>query len=308
MTIKITKEHRIGVLYGGLSGEREVSLRTGEAVASALERSGYNVVRIDVDRGVAEKLQAEKIAVAWLALHGRYGEDGCIQGLLEVMGIPYTGSGVTASAMAMDKLITKRIGMTLDIPTPKFVETTAGRVATMTLADLGMPSAVIKPPRDGSSLGITICHDDATLQNAAKAFSPQTTLLVEQFVKGKELTVGVMCGEMMPSIQIQPAEGFYDYKAKYQSKTTQYLCPAPIGHALQEKVQTLALTVHRALGCRGVTRSDFLLDDRDQLWFLEINTLPGMTATSLVPKMAAQMGLSFEALCERILLDASLDR
>ncbi|MCB9638872.1 MAG: D-alanine--D-alanine ligase [Myxococcales bacterium] len=303
------KTKRIGLLYGGLSSEREVSLKTGEAMASALERRGYQVQRIDVDRNLPVALKEHAIDVAVIALHGKYGEDGCVQGMLELMGIPYTGSGVQASAIAMHKTLSKKLFIAAGLPTPAYHEMTAGELCHTDLASLDCPQgAVVKPPSEGSSVGISICRDDEALQKAAQSFDPATPLLVEAFVDGGELTVAILSDQAAMPLQIVPAEGFYDYQAKYQRHDTQYLCPAPISEALLAETQRLALGAHQALGCRGVTRVDLMLDKEDTLWLLEVNTLPGMTATSLTPKMAAQRGMSFEDLCELILKDASLNR
>ncbi len=299
----------VGVLYGGLSSEREVSLRSGEAVASALERRGYRVQRIDVGRDLPFALREHGIEVAVIVLHGKYGEDGCVQGMLELMGIPYTGSGVQASAIAMHKTLSKKLFLAAGLPTPMYHETTAGALRDQTLLGLSCAQgAVVKPPCEGSSVGISICLDDAALQKAAQDFSPETELLVEAFIEGAEITVAILDEEAAMPLQIVPAEGFYDYQAKYQRKDTQYLCPAPISESLLAEAQRLSLGAHKALGCRGVTRVDLMLDKQEQFWLLEVNTLPGMTATSLTPKMAAQRGMSFEDLCEMILQDASLQR
>ena len=309
MAVQEGKSKRIGVLYGGLSSEREISLKTGEAMASALERCGYNVQRIDVGRELPFQLREAAIDTAVIALHGRYGEDGCVQGLLELMGIPYTGSGVRASAMAMHKTQTKKIFEAESLPTPAYHQMRAAELCGRTLADLSCAGgAVVKPPSEGSSVGISICLDDQALQRAASSFAPDTPLLVEAFIEGDEITIAILNDRPTMPLQIVPAEGFYDYNAKYTRGDTRYLCPPPQSEAVIASIQELGLRAHRALGCRGVTRVDMILDRQEKLWLLEINTLPGMTATSLTPKMAAQMGISFEELCERILLDASLDR
>jgi D-alanine-D-alanine ligase len=300
---------RVGVLLGGLSVEREVSLRTGAAVAAALKGLGYSVLELDVGKDIAQRLVAEKIEVAFLALHGRYGEDGSIQGLLESMFIPYTGSGVLASALGMDKVYSKEIFLARGIPTPAyraFPDAASARAAGGSLA-FGYPR-VVKPSREGSSVGVHICHDEreflAALEDADKYAGE---VMVEQYVKGREVQSAVLDDVALGAIEVVPATEFYDYQAKYQAGSgTKYLFPAPLPAPQYARVNEVCLAAHRALGCSGATRSDVIVTPAGDVTLLEVNTLPGMTATSLLPKIAAGSGISFEALCERLLLGASL--
>ena len=302
----------VAVLMGGWSAEREISLRSGKACADALERSGYQVSRIDVDRDVAAPLRARKPDVALNVLHGRPGEDGTLQGLLEVLGIPYSHSGVLASALAMKKDIAKSVLNSAGVPVP------GGMVAARKEAakrHLLPPPYVIKPVAEGSSVGVFIVREDhkhppQELTRADWAFGDQ--ILVEPYIPGKELTCAVMGDLALGVIEIVPTVKFYDYEAKYAPGGSKHLLPAPIAADVYREVQRLALAAHRALGCRGVTRSDFRFDDSlgaaKGLFCLEVNTQPGMTETSLVPELAAHAGISFEDLVKWMVEDASLDR
>lgn len=304
------RQKTIGMLMGGLSSEREVSLRTGKACGEALSSLGYVVRSIDVQRDVAARLVQEKIEVAFIALHGRFGEDGCIQGLLETMGIPYTGSGVLASAMGMNKVVSKHIFEERGLPIARDVvlQNPSGLAGFRGAADLPFPlPAVVKPSGEGSSVGVSIARDEASLMTAIGAASKlKGDVLIEQFIQGREIQAAVLDAEALGAIEIVPASGFYDYAAKYEVQTTRYLFPAPISPELYEQACHLALEAHLALGCSGATRSDMILSPDGQLYLLELNTLPGMTATSLLPKIAAGKGIDFPSLCERLLLGASL--
>jgi D-alanine-D-alanine ligase len=301
----------VAVLMGGWSAEREISLRSGKACADALERSGYQVSRIDVDRDVAATLRARKPDVALNVLHGRPGEDGTLQGLLEVIGIPYSHSGVLASALAMKKDIAKSVLKSAGVPVP------GGMVAARKEAakrHLLPPPYVIKPVAEGSSVGVFIVREDhkhppQELTRADWAFGDQ--ILVEPYIPGKELTCAVMGDRVFGVIEIVPTVKFYDYEAKYAPGGSKHLLPAPIAADVYREVQRLSLAAHRALGCRGVTRSDFRFDDSlgvKGLFCLEVNTQPGMTETSLVPELAAHAGTSFADLVRWMVEDASLDR
>ena len=301
----------VAVLMGGWSAEREISLRSGKACADALERSGYQVSRIDVDRDVAATLRARKPDVALNVLHGRPGEDGTLQGLLEVIGIPYSHSGVLASALAMKKDIAKSVLKSAGVPAP------GGMVAARKEAakrHLLPPPYVIKPVAEGSSVGVFIVREDhkhppQELTRADWAFGDQ--ILVEPYIPGKELTCAVMGDRVLGVIEIVPTVKFYDYEAKYAPGGSKHLLPAPIAADVYREVQRLSLAAHRALGCRGVTRSDFRFDDSlgvKGLFCLEVNTQPGMTETSLVPELAAHAGTSFADLVRWMVEDASLDR
>lgn len=298
---------RVGVLMGGLSAEREISLRTGKAILGALRRLGYRAVGIDAGRDLARELVRRKIETAFLALHGRGGEDGTVQGLLECRGIPYTGSGVLASALAMNKKYAKMIFRTEGLPTPAFEVVTVGTRGAWPLARLS-PPVVVKPTCEGSTIGMAVVRSRRALAKAlADAFRYDPEALVEDYVPGRDLTVGVLGAAALPVIEIRPRGGFYDYRAKYTAGATEYLVPAPLPARLAGHVRNLALAAHRALGCRGVSRVDFRLDERGRPFLLEVNTIPGMTETSLLPKAAAEAGIGFDELVERILLAARCD-
>ena len=301
----------VAVLMGGWSAEREISLRSGKACADALERSGYQVSRIDVDRDVAATLRARKPDLALNVLHGRPGEDGTLQGLLEVLGIPYSHSGVLASALAMKKDIAKSVLKAAGVPVPGGMVVARAEAAKRHLLPLPY---VIKPVAEGSSVGVFIMREDhkhppQELTRADWAFGDQ--VLVEPYIPGKELTCAVMGDRALGVIEIVPTVRFYDYEAKYAPGGSKHLLPAPVPADTYREVQRLALAAHRALGCRGVTRSDFRFDDglgAKGLFCLEVNTQPGMTETSLVPELAAHEGISFEDLVKWMVEDASLDR
>lgn len=305
---------RVGVLLGGLSAERDVSLRTGEAVAAALEDRGHEVARIFVDRDVDRVLRQSPIDVAWIALHGRWGEDGCIQGLLEMMGIPYTHSGVLASALAMHKERAKAVFAAAGVPVAESRVISRSEAAR---AHAMKPPYVIKPPTEGSSVGVFIVREDRA-HPPQELTSAEWTLgeevMVERYIAGRELTCAVMGDEALGVIEIRPAEGltFYDYDAKYAPGGSIHVLPAPLKPNVYQLVQKLSLAAHRALGCRGVSRSDFRYDDRPEgtgeLICLEVNTQPGMTSTSLVPELAAHSGRSFGELVRWIVEDASCNR
>ncbi len=302
----------VAVLMGGWSAEREVSLRSGKACADALERTGYRVSRVDVNRDIATTLGALKPDAALNVLHGRPGEDGTLQGMLEVLGIPYTHSGVLASALAIQKEVAKTVLKTAGVPVP------GGRVAPrkeVAKGHLLPPPYVIKPVAEGSSVGVFIVREDHAhppqeLTRADWHFGDR--ILVEPYIPGKELTCAVMGEQALGVIEIVPTVKFYDYEAKYAPGGSRHLLPAPIAPAVYKEVQRLALAAHGALGCRGVTRSDFRYDDSldgaTGLFCLEVNTQPGMTETSLVPEMAQHAGISFEELVRWMVEDASLDR
>ena len=303
------KRKRVGVLFGGLSSEREVSLRTGAAVSKALRGLGYDVVEIDVGKDLPARLAAEKVEVAFIALHGRYGEDGCVQGLLECMFIPYTGSGVMASSLGMDKVFAKQVFIAHGIPTPPYRAFRSGDEARAAVDSLpfGLP-VVVKPSREGSSVGVHICKTrDEYLAAVEDASKLAGSILVEQYIKGREVQGGVLENEALGVIEVVAAREFYDYEAKYQSGgTTQYLFPAPLTPDQYERVNQVCLAAHRALECSGGSRSDVILTPAGEVFLLEINTLPGMTESSLLPKIAAGRGIDFPGLCERLLQGATL--
>jgi len=290
----------IGVLMGGTSAEREVSLRSGAAVLGALQRLGYNVKGVDVGADICEVLKKQNIEVAFLALHGGVGEDGSMQGLLEVLGIPYTGAGVLASALAMDKVASKKMFIQEDLKVPEFEVIRQGESPTMP-----MPF-VVKPVREGSSIGVSIVRNEDELDAALKAASGQTgAALVEQFITGKEIHIGILRNRALGGVEVRPASGFYDFKAKYDSNSgTKYILPPEIDERLYEQAKGTAQRAHMALGADGATRVDLLIDAQGEIFVLEVNTIPGMTETSLLPKIASLDGLSFDALVEEILKDA----
>ncbi len=309
-----TKQIHVAVLMGGLSSEREVSLRSGAACAAALETQGYRVSQLDVGRDIAARLTELGPDVCFNALHGRYGEDGCIQGLLETLGIPYTHSGVLASALAMHKERSKPVLAAAGVAV---AESCVVSRAVAAKAHVMPPPYVIKPPTEGSSVGVYIVREDQA-HPPQELTSAEWTLgeevMVERYIAGRELTCAVMGEEALGVIEIRPAEGlaFYDYDAKYAPGGSIHVLPAPLKPNVYQLVQKLSLAAHRALGCRGVTRSDFRFDDRPEgtgeLICLEVNTQPGMTSTSLVPELAAHSGRSFGELVRWIVEDASCDR
>lgn len=309
--MNVSKDMKVGVLLGGLSSEREVSLRSGAAMAGALKARGYKVTQIDVDRDLPAKLRRAKVEVAVNALHGKWGEDGCVQGLLEVMGIPYTGSGVVASAICMDKAATKRIVSAAGLCTAPFIELRIPEKGVTKYLEtiesrFGYP-VVIKPNSEGSSVGVEIVQRPGELPRVLrKAARKSKHLLLEKFIAGRELSVAVLDGKPLGTVEIKTRRGFYDYKAKYTKGETQYLVPAPLDKVVERRLMDEAARVHTTLGCRGVSRVDFILSDGLEGNILEINTLPGMTELSLVPQIAAGAGYSFEDLCEEILKGAGL--
>jgi D-alanine-D-alanine ligase len=303
------KTQRVGVLMGGLSQERDVSLRTGAAVSKALRSLGYDVVDLDVGKDLPAQLAAQKVQVAWLALHGRYGEDGCVQGLLESLFIPYTGSGVLASALGMEKVFAKQMFATHGIPTPPYKVFTDAKTAREAADALPFPfPVVVKPSREGSSVGVHVCKTkDAYLAAVDDASKYAGFLLVERFIKGREVQGAVLDNEALGVIEVRVAREFYDQEAKYKAGSgTQYLFPAPLPEDQYARVNEVCLGAHKALGCGGATRSDVIVTEGGEVFVLETNTLPGMTETSLLPKIAAGRGIDFPTLCERILLGASL--
>lgn len=303
------KKRRVGVLMGGSSAEREISLKTGEGVARALEARGHEVARVVLgDDAIDGTVRDAKIDVAFLALHGRGGEDGCIQGMLELLGIPYTGSSVLASALAMDKLKAKEMFRLHNIPTPPYY------VATETdLVDLeelhgsfGFP-VIVKPRSEGSSIGLTKAHDLAELRAGVEAaLEHDRFALVERYVKATEVHVGILDGRVLGCIEVVPKSGLYDYTAKYTAGETEYVLPPRIDPTRARGVMNLAERAARALGCSGAVRVDLLVTEGENEYVLEVNTLPGMTPTSLLPKIAEHAGIDYGSLCEMILDGAQL--
>ena len=306
--------HHVAVLMGGLSAEREVSLNSGKACGAALEEAGYKVTLIDAGRDLADQLRTVKPEVCFNALHGRWGEDGCVQGLLELIGMPYTHSGVLASALAMHKERAKEVMRAAGIPVAD--GQVVARAEAAKAHALPRPY-VLKPVTEGSSVGVFIVREDHThppqeLNDPGWAYGE--LLLAERFIPGRELTCAVMGDRTLGVTEIVPAQslGFYNYEAKYAEGGSRHLVPAPISPNVYELVQKLTLMAHKALGCRGVSRADFRYDDTaggsGEVICLEVNTQPGMTATSLVPELAQHAGLSFAELVSWMVEEASCNR
>lgn len=309
------KNQVVAVVMGGPSAEREVSLNTGAAIANALREYGYtNVVEIDLDpRNFGKQLAESKAEVVFNAVHGLYGEDGRLQTLLEIREMPYTGSGMIASVSCMDKVITKRMLRDAGISTPAclIVNKKESGIKEKIMQRFSLP-VVIKPASQGSSIGVEIVKEENQLDEAlANAFKYSRDILVEEFIGGKELTVSMMQkdGEVvaLPVIHIAPHSGMYDYHSKYTKGATEYICPADLDEETTKKVQEISKQAYEVLGCSGVARADVMLDEVGNGYVLEINTVPGMTATSLVPKAAAAAGISFPELCNIILQSASVN-
>jgi D-alanine-D-alanine ligase len=310
----VLKTRTIGVLMGGMSGEREVSLRSGRNCLNALLGKGYRAVQIDALQDVGRRLEEAKVDVAFLALHGRYGEDGTIQGLLEVMGIPYTGSGVLASALGMNKVAAKKVIAASGLPTPDYFEVPAGEDARSSAARiedrLGLP-VMLKPVQEGSSLGVSKCKTAEQLACALEqGLSEFGKMFAEKFVPGTEITVGVLerdgRAEALPILQLVPKNEFYDYEAKYTEGMTEFILPARLDPEVYARAQQTAVAVFGAIGCRGYSRVDMMVDQDGTPWFVEVNTLPGMTELSDLPAQARAAGISYEDLVETILLTAAI--
>ena len=300
--MKLFENKKIGVLMGGLSSEREISLSTGNSVVEAMTRKGLKAFPIDVDRNIAKALQ--EIDLAFIALHGTYGEDGCIQGVLEYLKIPYTGPGVAGSALAYDKLKTKEILKFHEIPTADYEVFYKNQPIKRSL-DLPV---VVKPTNQGSSFGVSIVNTEDQWEPALEsAFEYSEEIIVEKFIEGRLLAIG-MNGEMpMPIVHISPKSGFYDYEAKYTSGKTEYLCPANLSAHEINKCNEVSIKVFKVLRGRGLPRVDIILDDEGTPYVLEMNTIPGMTPTSLLPMAARKMGIDFDDLVLEILKTAQLD-
>lgn len=309
---------RVGVLFGGRSAEREVSMMSGNGVLQALRSKGVDAHAFDPAERSLGDLQAEKFDRVFIALHGRYGEDGTLQGALEQMGLPYTGPGVMASSIAMDKIMTKRIWLSHGLPTPRFLSLDAKATTREQLRvvpdELGLP-LMLKAPHEGSTIGIAKVNGYSDMQAGFDLCARyDSVVLAEEFIRGRELTVPVLGtgreARALPVIEIRAPEGNYDYQNKYFTDDTKYLCPAPLDEELTRYLQDLAVRAFNALGCRGWSRVDFMLreaDGKSEPFLLEINTSPGMTGHSLVPMAAKAVGLSYEDLCCTILQMASLD-
>jgi D-alanine-D-alanine ligase len=303
------KGKRIGVLCGGWSSEREISLRSGANVSEALVRLGYNTVEIDLGRNFPDQIRNARIDVAFIILHGKPGEDGTIQGFLELLGMPYTGSGVEASAIGIDKTNSKRLFEAAGIPTPPYVAINTRDdlkpLLKMACKDLGFPM-IIKPRYEGSSVGMEIIADEKQLVEVAPRTRKQFgDLLLEKFINGMIATVGILGDQALPILELVPKrQAFYDYKAKYTKGETQFILPARLEKYVYARVQKLALLCHQVIGCAGFSRVDLIVEHGEDPYFLEVNTLPGMTDISDLPAQAAHVGISYDQLVLEILKSA----
>jgi len=303
---------RIGVIAGGTSTEREVSLSTGKGIYRSLLKSGYNTTFIDFKNHPVDIFKS--IDIAFIALHGKYGEDGTIQGLFELLKIPYTGSGVLASAIAMDKIFSKKMFLNENILTPEYEEASIKTFLNMektksaVLGNIGYP-VIVKPNMGGSTIGVTIVNKEEDLEEALRnALIHDHKVLIEKFISGKLLTVSIIGDEPMslPIIEIKPKSGFYDYQAKYTEGFTDYIVPAELDTDISFKISEIAKNCFKSLDCSGYARIDFIMGDDKRIYALEANTIPGMTPTSLVPKAALACGINYDLLVEIILNYASL--
>lgn len=303
MTLDELKTKKIGVLMGGLSAEREVSLKSGGAVLATLQKKGYQAVGIDVSHDLPGQLSAEAIEIAFVALHGRFGEDGSVQGVLELMGIPYTGSGVLASALAMDKVFSKIVFRSAGLTVAPYQVLRRGEKRPLSFA---VP-AVVKPAREGSSVGVSIVKDPADMDAALdEAFRYDDQVLVERFIDGREVQVGILDGKALGAIEIVPKNEFYDFEAKYTPGMADHILPARLPAQIYAEVLKAGEVAHAALSCDGYSRVDFLVTEAGEAYILEVNTLPGMTDLSLLPEIARGAGIDFPELIERILLGSGL--
>ena len=307
-TLDVKAFGRVAVLYGGKSAEREVSLKSGAAVIDALTTAGVDVVAIDVGDDLLDRLQSEKIDRAFIILHGRGGEDGSMQGLLECLGIPYTGSGILASALAMDKLRTKQVWQSLGIPTPRHAVLASANDCVAASRELGFP-LIVKPAHEGSSIGMAKVNSEQELvaawQDAAKYDSE---VLVEQWIHGPEFTIAVLRGQVLPPIALGTPHVFYDYDAKYIANDTQYRIPCGLDSAKEQELIDLTARACDAIGIEGWGRLDVMQDEQGRFWLLEVNTAPGMTDHSLVPMAARAAGLDFQQLVLAILAESVATR
>ena len=306
MSIK-PEECRVALLAGGSSGEREISIASGNGAKAALEEAGYTVEWIDPSiKADLKRLIDEDFDVAFLCLHGKMGEDGTVQGMLELFGIPYTCSGVQSSAISMDKIKSKIMYEQAGVPTAPMVQLKAGEEVDCDaiVAKLGIP-CVVKPATEGSALGVEIVEDAADLSAAIeRVFEVDDLALAEKFIKGMETTIAVLGNDdayALPIIQIVPTGEFYDFDSKYKPGGSAHICPAPLPEDVSARAQEFAVKAHHALGCAGVSRSDFIIEDDGSAWILETNTIPGMTATSLLPDAAKSIGMTFPELCTALI-------
>jgi len=308
--MKLTNK-RIGVLMGGQSAEREVSLRSGKAIYKALKGLGYDVVAIDVGHDIFNILKRKKIEIAFIALHGGHGENGGVQGMLEVLEIPYTGSGVLASALSMDKEASKKIFLYQKIPVPPFIivqrskfNVQRSEMEIKSLINFRMPW-VVKPATEGQRIGESIVREERQIRPAIeKALSFSNRVIIEKYIQGKEVHIGILSGKVLGGVEVKPSLEFYNYEAKYTAGMTEYILPPEINSKIYEKAKEIALNAHIALECGGATRVDLRINGKGNPYVLEVNTIPGMTETSLLPKIAKQAGMDFPDLIEEILRGA----
>jgi D-alanine-D-alanine ligase len=299
---------RVGVFYGGVSAEREVSLRTGAAVAAALRRKGHDVREIDIREDWLGTVRDAGVDAAFLALHGRFGEDGCIQAACELARLPYTGSGVAASAIAMSKVLGKRMAAASGVPCPPDAVYEGAETAGGKPPSFGFP-LVVKPDREGSTVGVTIVRGPSQWEEAlATAARYDSRVLAEGYVPGREITVAIVNGRVLPAIEIVPKSGFYDYRSKYTSGETEYVIPVPMERDILQRAAEYTRRAAHAMHLRGAARIDYRVDPAGNVFFLEANTIPGMTETSLLPKAANFDGTPFDDLVEEILSDAGLSK
>ncbi|MBK4991406.1 D-alanine--D-alanine ligase [Pseudomonas sp. S36] len=307
-TLDVKAFGRVAVLYGGKSAEREVSLKSGAAVISALTAAGVDVVAIDVGDDLLTRLQSEKVDRAFIILHGRGGEDGSMQGLLECLGIPYTGSGILASALAMDKLRTKQVWQSLGIPTPRHAVLASESDCLRASTELGFP-LIVKPAHEGSSIGMAKVNSEQELVAAWRdAANYDSQVLVEQWIHGPEFTIAVLRGQVLPPIALGTPHVFYDYDAKYIANDTQYRIPCGLDSVKEQELIDLTARACDAIGIEGWGRLDVMQDEQGRFWLLEVNTAPGMTDHSLVPMAARAAGLDFQQLVLAILADSMATR
>ncbi len=307
--VRRLRKRRIGVLMGGWSSEREISLLSGQKVLESLKRQGYQAVGIDINRSFVDQIRQAKIDMAFIILHGRPGEDGTMQGFLELMGIPYTGSGVTASAIAIDKVFTKMLLKQMGIPTPDFISIGRDDDVAEGLAEaerrFGYPM-IAKPRCEGSSVGIELLEGKrGAIDRCERVWRGFGDMLIEPFIDGMIATVGIVGEQVLPILELVPrAQPFYNYEAKYIRGETEFIVPARVGSRVETRIKELAWKVHRGFGCKGFSRIDLIVKDGRQPYFLEVNTLPGLTDLSDLPRQAAHAGISYDELIFRILADA----
>jgi D-alanine-D-alanine ligase len=295
---------RVGVLMGGSSAEREISLKTGRSICEALRRREYTVIPIEVDASLPHQIRMKKITVAFLALHGPGGEDGTVQGMLEIMDLPYTGSGVSASAVGMDKGLSRVVLQAAGVPVPPGMTLYAKTIPGRPPANLGLP-VVVKPCAQGSTIGVSIVRKLSQWKGALQeAYRYGEQAVVEKYIPGREIAMGVFGHQLFPGVEVIAPGGFYDFTAKYGKASTRYVCPAPLSPKLERVLREQSLRAYQTVGCRGAARVDFRIHTNGRPYILELNTIPGMTERSLLPMAAAQAGLSYDDLVEQMLQEA----